>query len=73
MIAVMAFLAHIGSQRAEAAFGKTREKLTPEQIKEFEDFIMWRIVELAAKYELPFQIHTGQARIQAPTPCCWST
>ena len=29
---------------------------------------MWRLVELSAKYELPFQIHTGQARIQGSNP-----
>jgi predicted TIM-barrel fold metal-dependent hydrolase len=29
---------------------------------------MWRLVELSAKYELPFQIHTGQARIQGSSP-----
>ena len=29
---------------------------------------MWRIVELAAKYDIPFQIHTGQARIQGSNP-----
>jgi len=42
--------------------------LTPEQIKAFEDFVMWRLCELSAKYELPFQIHTGQARIQGSNP-----
>jgi predicted TIM-barrel fold metal-dependent hydrolase len=29
---------------------------------------MWRLVELSAQYELPFQIHTGQARIQGSSP-----
>jgi len=29
---------------------------------------MWRLVELSAKHELPFQIHTGQARIQGSNP-----
>ena len=32
---------------------------SPEELKAFEDFIMWRLVELSAKLELPFQIHTG--------------
>jgi predicted TIM-barrel fold metal-dependent hydrolase len=29
---------------------------------------MWRLVELSAKYDLPFQIHTGIARIQGSNP-----
>jgi hypothetical protein len=54
--------------RAEAVFGKPRAELSAEQVKTFEDFIMWRLVELAARYDLPFQIHTGQARIQGSNP-----
>ncbi len=59
---------NVPREKAEAAFGKKREELTPAQIKDFQDFIMWRIVELAAKFDLPFQIHTGQARIQGSNP-----
>jgi len=59
---------NVPKSRAEAAFGKRRADLTPEQVEEFEDFIMWRLVELSAKYEMPFQIHTGQARIQGSNP-----
>jgi predicted TIM-barrel fold metal-dependent hydrolase len=55
-------------ERAAAAFGLPRSELTPEQIRDFEDFVMWRITELAAKYDLPIQIHTGQARIQGSNP-----
>ena len=29
---------------------------------------MWRLCELSAKYEIPFQIHTGDARIQGSNP-----
>jgi hypothetical protein len=59
---------NVAKEKAAAAFGKRQTQLTPEAIKEFEDFIMWRLCELAAKYELPFQIHTGQARIQGSNP-----
>jgi predicted TIM-barrel fold metal-dependent hydrolase len=55
-------------ERAEAVFGKPRSTLTPAAIKDFEDFILWRICELAARYDFPFQIHTGQARIQGSNP-----
>jgi predicted TIM-barrel fold metal-dependent hydrolase len=58
----------VPKERAARHFGKPRAELTPEQIKEFEDFIMWRLVELSARHGLPFQIHTGQARIQGSNP-----
>ena len=59
---------NVSRERAEVAFGKPRSVLTPAQIKDFEDFIFWRLCEFSAKYELPFQIHTGQARIQGSNP-----
>ena len=37
-------------------------------MKEFEDFILWHITRLSAQLELPFQIHTGHARIQGSNP-----
>jgi uncharacterized protein len=55
-------------EAAAKAFGRSRDKLTPAERKAFEDFVMWRLVELSAKYELPFQIHTGHARIQGSNP-----
>lgn len=59
---------HASKGQAAEAFGKKRTDLTPGQIKAFEDFIMWRICELSAKHQLPFQIHTGHARIQGSNP-----
>ena len=59
---------NVARDRAERHFGKPAKELSPDEIKEFEDFIFWRLVELSAKYELPFQIHTGQARIQGSNP-----
>ncbi len=50
------------------AFGHRRSELTASEIKDFEDFIMWRLVELSARYDLPFQIHTGHGRIQGSNP-----
>ncbi|MBM3290694.1 MAG: hypothetical protein FJY92_11130, partial [Candidatus Hydrogenedentes bacterium] len=55
-------------EAAEQAFGRVRSEVTPEQITAFEDFIMWRLVEFSAKYDMPFQIHTGDARIQGSNP-----
>ncbi|MBN2024625.1 MAG: amidohydrolase [Pirellulales bacterium] len=53
---------------AEAVFGKTRDELAPAQVKAFQDFVFWRLAELSAKHDLPFQIHTGHARIQGSNP-----
>ena len=55
-------------EHASRVFGRPRAELSPQEIQDFEDFIMWRLVELSAKYDLPFQIHTGQARIQGSNP-----
>ncbi len=60
--------AKVEKPRAATLFGKRASDLKPNEIKDFEDYIMWRLVELSAKYELPFQIHTGQARIQGSNP-----
>jgi hypothetical protein len=59
---------NVPRERAAKVFGRPRSELTPDEAKEFEDFIMWRLVELSAKHDLPFQIHTGQARIQGSNP-----
>jgi predicted TIM-barrel fold metal-dependent hydrolase len=59
---------NVPKERAKRIFDRPRSELTPDEIRDFEDFIMWRIVELCAKYDLPLQIHTGQARIQGSNP-----
>ena len=58
----------VPQERAAKAFGKRRSAMTPEEVKDFEDFMFWKLCSLGAKYELPFQIHTGQARIQGSNP-----
>jgi predicted TIM-barrel fold metal-dependent hydrolase len=42
--------------------------LTADEIRDFQDFIIWRLTELSAQYDLPFQVHTGHARIQGSNP-----
>jgi len=59
---------NVPEERAARVFGRPRTALSAAEIKEFEDFIMWRLVELSARYELPFQIHTGHGRIQGSNP-----
>lgn len=58
----------IPKERALKAFGKTSKELSADEIKDFQDFIFRHLCELSAKHSLPFQIHTGQARIQGSNP-----
>jgi hypothetical protein len=59
---------NVPKERAAKAFGRPRSELTPHEIKDFEDFVMWRLAELSAKYDLPFQIHTGDALLEGSNP-----
>jgi hypothetical protein len=62
------YFENVSKERAAKAFGRPRSMLTPEQAKAFEDYIMWRLAELSAKHDMPFQIHTGDARIEHSNP-----
>jgi hypothetical protein len=59
---------NVPRERAVRVYGKSRKELSEDQVRDFEDFIMWRLVELSARHELPFQIHTGHARVQGSNP-----
>jgi predicted TIM-barrel fold metal-dependent hydrolase len=59
---------NVPKERAARAFGRPRKELSPDELRDFEDFVMWRLVELSAAHDLPFQIHTGHARIQGSNP-----
>jgi len=59
---------NVPKDRAAKVFGRPRAELSADEIKDFEDYVMWRLVELSAKHEIPFQIHTGHARIQGSNP-----
>jgi hypothetical protein len=54
----------VPKERAARIFGRPRGELTPAEVKEFQDFVMWRLVGLSAEYSLPFQIHTGHGKLQ---------
>jgi hypothetical protein len=58
----------IPKERAEKVFGHPRGELTARDVKDFQDFIMWRLVGLSAAYNLPFQIHTGHGKLQGSNP-----
>jgi predicted TIM-barrel fold metal-dependent hydrolase len=54
--------------KAANVFGRPRSELTASEIKKFEDAIMWHLTTLSARHDLPFQIHTGDARLQGSNP-----
>ncbi|MBM3998361.1 MAG: hypothetical protein FJ297_02265 [Planctomycetes bacterium] len=58
----------VTKERAASIFQKPPAETTPEEQGDFEDFMFWTICGLSAKYDLPFQVHTGQARIQGSNP-----
>jgi predicted TIM-barrel fold metal-dependent hydrolase len=58
----------VPEERAAAIFGKPTAALKPEEKKDFEDFMFWKILKLSAKHDLPFQIHTGHGRLQGSSP-----
>jgi predicted TIM-barrel fold metal-dependent hydrolase len=55
-------------QAAEKAFGVHPEEITPEQRILFGNYVFNRCCELAAELDMPFQIHTGLARISGSNP-----
>jgi uncharacterized protein len=59
---------NVPKERAAEVYGKSPDKITPEEQRDFEDFMFWQVCRLSAKYDLPFQIHTGQARVQGSNP-----
>ncbi|MBM3846633.1 MAG: hypothetical protein FJ405_10170, partial [Verrucomicrobia bacterium] len=58
----------VSKERAERGWGRSISQLPSADAKALQDYILWRIVELSAKLDLPFQIHTGHARIQGSNP-----
>ncbi len=55
-------------ERAAELYGRSPEEMSESEQKEFEDFMFWHVCQLSVKYELPFQVHTGDARIQGSSP-----
>ncbi len=58
----------VDKERAARAWGKLRAQLAPAELKAYQDFLMWHLAGLSAQHHLPFQIHTGHARIQGSNP-----
>lgn len=58
----------VSKAQAMAAYGRPPSEVTAQEQRDFEDFMFWHLCTLSAKYDLPFQIHTGQARLQGSNP-----
>ena len=58
----------IDRSRVEGIFGRPRSELSQKQVKVFQDFLMWQLVGLSEKYDLPFQIHTGLGQLEGSNP-----
>ena len=58
----------VTKEKAAAAYGKAKKVISPQEQQDFEDFMFWHVSSLSAKYDLPFQIHTGHGRIQGSNP-----
>ncbi|MGD9723754.1 MAG: amidohydrolase family protein [Pirellulales bacterium] len=59
---------NVPRQRAAEVFGKSPAEITPAEQQDFEDFMFWHVTSMSAKFELPFQIHTGHGRLQGSSP-----
>jgi len=53
------YFEQVSQDEAFRIFALPDEKTTESDIKAFQDFMMFRIIEKAAEYRLPVQIHTG--------------
>jgi len=58
----------VSKEQAAAVYGKPNSETTAAEQRQFEDFMFWHICRLSARYGLPFQVHTGDARVQGSNP-----
>lgn len=59
---------NVSRKRAARLFRKPPAEMGAGEQQEFEDFMFWHVCKLSARHDLPFQVHTGQARIQGSNP-----
>jgi hypothetical protein len=58
---------NVPRERAARAFGRPRAELSALEVQDFEDFIMWRLVELSARYNCRFRSTPATGGFRAPT------
>jgi len=58
----------VSKEQAAVAYGKPPAETSDQEQKAFEDFMFWHVCRLSVRHGLPFQVHTGDARIQGSNP-----
>lgn len=54
----------VSKERAEIALQKEPSELTEENVADFQSYIFYKLCEIAAKEDIPFQIHTGLGQLE---------
>jgi len=54
----------VSKDRAEIAFQKPPSSLTAKNIADFQSYIFYKLCDIAAKEDIPFQIHTGLGQLE---------
>ncbi|MEN8192121.1 MAG: amidohydrolase family protein [Bacteroidota bacterium] len=54
----------VEKEKAEIALSKGNSKLSDEEIKDFQDYLFFKLCEIAAGLDMPLQVHTGLAKLQ---------
>ena len=53
----------VTSEQADRVFRLKESDITQEDIRAFQDYLFWKICEIAAEVSLPLQCHTGMGQI----------
>ena len=54
----------VSKERAEIALQKNPSDLTAENVADFQSYVFYKLCEIAARENLPFQIHTGLGQLE---------
>ena len=56
-------------ERAEIALQKEPAALTAENVADFQSYVFYKLCDIAAKEDIPFQIHTGLGQLENTRAC----
>lgn len=54
----------VSKERAEVVLRKSPSELSAENIADFQSYVFYKLCEIAAKEDMPFQIHTGLGQLE---------
>ena len=60
----------VTQEQAERVFRVKESDITQEDIRYFQNYLFWKICEIAAELSLPLQCHTGMGQILKQSLCC---